>query len=111
MNREVALISVHRRKRAAVNAPGLTRTRETGAMSREVTDKQKKPGSAGSRKVPGALALAATLGVLFLLTPRSAEAQASTFYLDRLFMPGAPDDATAVWRPKMHDRTRFYGQL
>lgn len=62
-------------------------------------------------KVSGALALAATLGVLFLLTPRSAQAQASTFYLDRLYMAGAPDDSTALWRPKMHDRTRFYGQL
>jgi outer membrane protein OmpA-like peptidoglycan-associated protein len=49
--------------------------------------------------------------VLFLLAPRSAQAQASTFYLDRLYMAGAPDDATALWRPKMHERTRFFGQF
>jgi outer membrane protein OmpA-like peptidoglycan-associated protein len=61
--------------------------------------------------LPSAITLAATLCVIILLAPKQAQAQASTFYLDRLFMAGAPDDATALWRPKMHERTRFYGQL
>jgi outer membrane protein OmpA-like peptidoglycan-associated protein len=30
------------------------------------------------------------------------------FYLDRLQISGAPDDGFAVFRPKMHDTTRYY---
>jgi outer membrane protein OmpA-like peptidoglycan-associated protein len=71
----------------------------------------RKAGRSRAGNVSGAFALAATLGVLFLLSPRSAQAQASTFYLDRLYMAGAPEDATALWRPKMHERTRFFGQF
>ncbi len=40
-----------------------------------------------------------------------ASAQDSTFHLDRLQVGGAPDDGIAVWRPEMHERERFYGQL
>jgi len=40
-----------------------------------------------------------------------ASAQDKTFSLDRLRMGGAPDDGVAVWRPEMHERERFYGQL
>jgi outer membrane protein OmpA-like peptidoglycan-associated protein len=41
----------------------------------------------------------------------SAEAQQRTFYLDRLNLGGAPDDAVGLWRPQMGEKTRFYGQL
>lgn len=54
----------------------------------------------------GAFALA-----LASLAPSEAKAQQKTFYLDRLFMAGAPEDGIAVWRPHMAEKTRFYGQL
>jgi OOP family OmpA-OmpF porin len=38
-----------------------------------------------------------------------ASAQQNTFYLDRAQISGAPDDGFMVWRPNLHDRTRFYG--
>jgi outer membrane protein OmpA-like peptidoglycan-associated protein len=56
----------------------------------------------------GSAALAATLATL---APAAAEAQQSTFYLDRLFMPGAPSDTLALWRPEMDKQTRLFGQL
>src|SRR5687768_11666542 len=51
-----------------------------------------------------AVALAACL-----LLPSSARAQATYFYLDRAQLSGAPDDGFMVWRPYMHEETRFYG--
>jgi OmpA-OmpF porin, OOP family len=55
------------------------------------------------------------LGVLFgaavTLAPAVAAAQASTFYLDRLYMAGAPDDGIGIWRPEVSDKVRFFGQL
>lgn len=98
-------------------------------MSREVTPKDTrstKDGSvsaiAGSPSDPArprsrsrgkafALVGAASLAAAALLSPSTAEAQSSTFYLDRLFMAGAPDDGTALWRPQMGKETRFFGQL
>ena len=53
-----------------------------------------------------AVALVAWLG-----PQGSARAQDSTFYLDRLYMAGAPDDTMALWRPQMGDKSRFYGQF
>ncbi len=44
-------------------------------------------------------------------SPAVAQAQANTFYLDRLSIAGAPDDAIGMWRPQMGEKTRFYGQL
>jgi outer membrane protein OmpA-like peptidoglycan-associated protein len=41
----------------------------------------------------------------------SAHAQAKTFHLDRLEMPGAPDDGIALFRPVTNQRNIFYGQL
>jgi OmpA-OmpF porin, OOP family len=41
----------------------------------------------------------------------AAQAQDKTFYLDRLSMGGAPDDAVGLWRPELAPRTRFHGQL
>lgn len=55
---------------------------------------------------------AAALGAAILtLAPAAAEAQQTNFYLDRLFMPGAPSDTLALWRPEMDKQTRFFGQL
>jgi OOP family OmpA-OmpF porin len=56
------------------------------------------------------------LGVLIsalsgcLLSANEAEAQSDYFYLDRAQISGAPDDGFMVWRPKMYEVTRFYGQ-
>ncbi len=55
--------------------------------------------------------LAALGAVAALASPAVARAQVSTFYLDRLFMAGAPDDAIGMWRPQMGEKTRFFGQL
>jgi OmpA-OmpF porin, OOP family len=44
-----------------------------------------------------------------LMLPSSAQAQATYFYLDRAQLSGAPDDGFMVWRPYMHEETRFYG--
>ena len=41
----------------------------------------------------------------------SAQAQTKTFHLDRLEMPGAPDDGIALFRPVQNQRNIFYGQL
>jgi hypothetical protein len=50
-----------------------------------------------------------TLVLCALLVPAVAQAQATTFYLDRLTMAGAPQDGIAVWRPRAG--RRFFGQL
>src|SRR3954468_19492735 len=46
---------------------------------------------------------AASIGLALCaaLSPRAAEAQQKAFYLDRLFMAGAPEDAIGMWRPQM----------
>lgn len=60
----------------------------------------------------GRRAIAATIAaVAALAAPLTAQAQTQTFYLDRLFMAGAPDDGIGVWRPQMGEKTRFFGQL
>src|SRR3954468_16114548 len=55
----------------------------------------------------GAIALAALVG----LSPSAANAQAKTFYVDRLYMAGAPDDGVGIWRPEMGGATRLFGQF
>ena len=57
----------------------------------------------------GALGALAAGGALLLAAP-VARAQQATFYLDRLYMAGAPEDAIGLWRPQMGAKTRFYGQ-
>ena len=42
------------------------------------------------------------------LVTGAAEAQQTTFYLDRIQISGAPDDGLAVWRPYLSEKTRFY---
>ena len=52
-----------------------------------------------------------SLVLLTLITglfARPAHAQQNLFYLDRLQISGAPDDGFAVFRPKMHEETRYY---
>ena len=56
-------------------------------------------------KIAAAVA-AATLG-----SSERAEAQVKTFHLDRLEVPGAPDDGVVLFRPVTQQRNVFYGQL
>src|SRR5262249_23574442 len=56
-----------------------------------------------------ALSIGIALGAV--LAPEVARAQNKAFYLDRLFMAGAPDDAIGMWRPQMGEQTRFFGQF
>ena len=57
-------------------------------------------------------AIAAAPAVLALLaSPRPAQAQQKTFHLDRLEVPGAPDDGIAIFRPATQPRNIFFGQL
>jgi outer membrane protein OmpA-like peptidoglycan-associated protein len=44
-------------------------------------------------------------------SPRDARAQQKTFHLDRLEVPGAPDDGIALFRPATQQRNVFFGQL
>ncbi|MGK3964789.1 OmpA family protein [Sorangium sp. So ce118] len=53
---------------------------------------------------------AAAAGALFL-GALPASAQVRTFYLDRLYMAGAPEDSIALWRPQVAPQTRFFGQF
>lgn len=64
---------------------------------------------AASRWALGALGAAAFSAIV--LGSAEAGAQQQTFYLDRLYMAGSPDDGIALWRPQMAPKTRFYGQL
>jgi outer membrane protein OmpA-like peptidoglycan-associated protein len=54
---------------------------------------------------------AALLAVLVASAPRSAEAQQHTFHLDRLEVPGAPDDGLVLFRPVTRDQDIVYAQL
>jgi len=45
------------------------------------------------------------------LVPRGAHAQQQTFYLDRLQVPGAPDDGVVMFRPVTQPDNIFYGQM
>lgn len=51
------------------------------------------------------------LAAAALGTAPEASAQSRTFYLDRAQLSGAPDDGFMVWRPNMHEETRFYGNI
>jgi outer membrane protein OmpA-like peptidoglycan-associated protein len=66
--------------------------------------------SSPRRKIRGK-ALPALLGAAAALTAESASAQQKTFHLDRLEMPGAPDDGVVLFRPVTNQRTIFFGQL
>jgi outer membrane protein OmpA-like peptidoglycan-associated protein len=49
------------------------------------------------------------LAALCVTSP--AEAQQNTFHLDRLEVPGAPDDGLVLFRPKTNEYTILYAQL
>jgi outer membrane protein OmpA-like peptidoglycan-associated protein len=46
-----------------------------------------------------------------LLSPADARAQASTFTLDRMVVPGGPDDGIAIYRPVTQDKPMLFAQL
>lgn len=50
-------------------------------------------------------------GAVLTLVPAVASAQFSTFYLDRLMVGGAPNDAIGIWRPEVSEKVRFFGQF
>ena len=56
-------------------------------------------------------AVAAVAGGCVALAPELADAQQQTFHLDRLEVPGAPDDGVALFRPVTQSETIFYAQL
>ncbi|MCL2724360.1 MAG: OmpA family protein [Polyangiaceae bacterium] len=58
------------------------------------------------RILTGAIVCASGLAV-----PEFAHAQQKTFHLDRLEVPGAPEDGVALFRPVTNQRNIFYGQL
>jgi outer membrane protein OmpA-like peptidoglycan-associated protein len=58
-----------------------------------------------------AIAVAVLCGAAAALCAPSAAAQQRTFHLDRLEMPGAPEDGLALFRPVTNQRTLFFGQL
>ncbi len=58
-----------------------------------------------------ATALASSFAACVLSWSGAAEAQQTTFHLDRLEMPGAPDDGVAMFRPVTNQRFIAYGQL
>ncbi len=74
-------------------------------MTRKVT------GTIGRRARRWSLGAAAAAGLASALVASPAKAQTKTFYLDRLFVAGAPDDGIGMWRPQMGEKTRIFGQF
>jgi outer membrane protein OmpA-like peptidoglycan-associated protein len=62
-------------------------------------------------RIPVSWTAAASLWVAVLSVPRSADAQQHTFHLDRLEVPGAPDDGLVLFRPVTRDKDIVYAQL
>lgn len=62
----------------------------------------------GKRRLLG---LAALAGASMMLSAGAAHAQKRAFALDRLQMPGAPDDGVVLFRPVTQPRTLFFAQL
>ena len=56
-------------------------------------------------------AIAGLVAAGALLAPRASNAQQQTFHLDRLEVPGAPDDGVVLFRPVTNEQTIVYGQL
>src|SRR5277367_4866349 len=54
-------------------------------------------------------AVIAAAGGGALLLPELANAQQQTFHLDRLEIPGAPDDGVVLFRPVAQPEAIFYG--
>src|SRR5579883_333366 len=66
--------------------------------------------SPGRAKWVAPVLAAASLLVASAFT-RPARAQQHTFHLDRLEVPGAPDDGLVLFRPVTHPQPIFYAQL
>ncbi|MEN9581988.1 MAG: cell envelope biosis protein OmpA, partial [Pseudomonadota bacterium] len=62
-------------------------------------------------RVNGAVAAVGVLGAVatFTLSPSASAQDSGAFYLDRAQLSGAPDDPFMTWRPKLHDKARFFG--
>ncbi len=56
-------------------------------------------------------ALAIAVGGAAILASKSADAQQQTFHLDRLEVPGSPDDGLVLFRPATQDESIVYAQL
>ena len=63
------------------------------------------------RRTVSASAAAAAAFAATLLAPALANAQQQTFHLDRLEVPGAPDDGVVLFRPVTKEESIFYAQL
>jgi OmpA-OmpF porin, OOP family len=63
------------------------------------------------RRTVSASAAAAAAFAATLLAPALADAQQQTFHLDRLEVPGAPDDGVVLFRPVTKEESIFYAQL
>jgi OOP family OmpA-OmpF porin len=61
------------------------------------------------RRAGTAAAALAFFGLLLVARPVAAQQQ--TFHLDRLEVPGAPDDGVVLFRPQVQDAAMLYGQL
>jgi outer membrane protein OmpA-like peptidoglycan-associated protein len=59
----------------------------------------------------GPLLLGLSVGLALFGVPRRAAAQQATFHLDRLEVPGAPDDGIILFRPVAQEKPTFYAQL
>src|SRR5262249_20270050 len=46
-----------------------------------------------------------------LLAADAAQAQQTAFHLDRLEVPGAPEDGLVLFRPQTHEQSILYAQL
>src|ERR1700722_15813446 len=63
----------------------------------------------GHARAKWAIGALAALGLF--LTARPSQAQQPTFHLDRLEVPGSPDDGVALFRPATNERAIVYAQL
>jgi outer membrane protein OmpA-like peptidoglycan-associated protein len=59
----------------------------------------------------GRVGVGASVAALALTSATEAKAQSKTFHLDRLEVPGTPDDGIALFRPATNPRNIVYGQL
>ncbi|HWL86334.1 MAG TPA: OmpA family protein [Polyangiaceae bacterium] len=69
-----------------------------------------KPHTSGVGRARRALATTALFTFAMLCSAR-AEAQQTTFKLDRLEIPGAPEDGLVLYRPVTQPKPIFFGQL
>jgi outer membrane protein OmpA-like peptidoglycan-associated protein len=64
-----------------------------------------------TRVLCSAGALFSTLWASGVVSPTEAHAQTSTFTLDRMMVPGGPDDGIAIYRPATQDKEIFFAQI